>query len=342
MLAEIAVLPGVFDERKFSDIREWTQQLRFLKLALFPSTAASPYFVSNLHSGNLIELTRSIAENATDSSAKRICLDLLKLLERVAVFRPACEDYPKEDDLAWIQEAAKSDKSEAIERVIAPPCVMTEAKNRFGKRTFCLCGFDEDQFAKDIGSSWTPTMNVLSQVESIRKICVHCGFICIASPYIDGGEDDDTNFVIEVLKSVRDRPKGFHPVDIQVQFAAPDKPTNIDFRDRLSRKARNISKSLRDAMGESFDAELVARPEFKDRYIFAGFRTESSRKTKQTAIRWGVYLGHIARRGDDRKNLPMTNWHLLSSLDILKNFENFDTLQNPPILSSRVSELLHG
>lgn len=344
MLAEVAFLPGVFDQKQFANLSEWKQHLRFIKLALFPSTAASPYFICNLHAGNLLAIARSFVESATDLPTKRICLDLLKLMERAAVTRPICNVcYPGESDLAWLHEAESSDRSEPIERIVVPPNVFEGIGKQFKGRGFCITDFDEPEFANGINSSWTPPMSIKSQVESIRKICIHSEVVCIASPYIFGGVDDDTDFVIEVVNCIRNRPADYPRAKIQIHFEAPSDAGSADFPSRLTSKAKCIAHSLRAKLGNEFDAELVAWPDFLDRYIFAGALTQTSKKVRKIAIRWGVFAGHTARRGDEHKNLADTNWHLLSAEDISKMFCGFDTSgHRQPTLHQTISGLNCG
>ena len=166
---------------------------------MFPNVSAWPVMVSNLHSGSWQKTALQMISGVKDHRAKKRCQELLQNASRRLVSRPACCDWP-DDDFAWGREAVESHAAEPINRIL-----MTGAGHEIlGKRYKSVRRLDEVQdagFWRGIAADASPPMKISDQVAMLRKICVHSEFLCLITPYIQGGGNDETDFAVELVRS---------------------------------------------------------------------------------------------------------------------------------------------
>ena len=72
-------------------------------------------------------------------------------------------------------------------------------------------------------------MKISDQVRALRKLCVHSEFLCLVTPHVNGGIDDESDFTVELIRSILDRPEGYRQAEIEVHSEAPDKPDCSDY-----------------------------------------------------------------------------------------------------------------
>lgn len=166
-------------------------------------------------------------------------------------------------------------------------------------------------------------MTITDQVQALRKLCIHSGFLCLVTPHIGGGADDETDFALALIGSALRRPAGYPPAEVEVHSEAPDKPGSSDYPRRLANLTHNISTSLRTVLAPGQKVRLVLWPKLLDRYIIAGVYTELSGGTRTRSPRWGISMQHIARKSDERVAKPPTSWSLLTRSQLLDEFDRY-------------------
>lgn len=326
MLAEFALTPAVFDQRAHDDNQSWVDQLRELGAGMFPRTAASPVMVSNLYAGSWHAMARQIAATVDDQRARVLCLDLLKKIENTLVFRPACNQWPEEDECCWGREAIDSAREEGIERIVATRGTC----DRLAAESSSLRSIEEVRdagFWHGVCAGRDVPMQLATQTQVLRKLCLHAEFLCLVSPHIYGGQDDETDFAVELVRSALRRPHGYRKVALEIHtVGATGDSSDPDYPQRVSNRAENISARLREALapGESVSLHLwPATAGLLDRYLLGGVFAESSDGAQKKSPRWGVGMQHIARPGDQARSRPPTRWSLLDKAGILKSFDRY-------------------
>lgn len=323
MLVEFAFTPSIFDETVHEDREAWRDQLRELGMNMFPRTAAWPVMVSNLYAGSWHSVALEVVKAITDSKARLLCENLLENASKTLVHRPvACDNWPGEDSLEWGREAIGSHCTEPIERIVACP----KAHNVLSQECKFIRCIDEVQdggFWKEISSQWPQALRITDQIQTLRKLCVHSEFLCLVTPHIRGGGDDETDFALALIRSAMSRPSDFLKPDIDIHTEGPDKPDSKDFPERLRNVVRNISTSLRSALAPGQKIRLVLWPKLLDRYLIAGIYTEISKGKRVRSPRWGVSMQHIARKADDREVKPPTSWSLLPKNQLGDEFSRY-------------------
>ena len=322
MLAEFAFTPSIFDEAVHADRETWRDQLHDLGSYMFPKTAAWPVMISNLYGGSWHNTALAMVKAIQDSRARILCQNILQNAAMTLVHRPALGDWPGEEAIAWGRETITSHGTEPIERIIAckPAHEVLSQECRF------IRSIDEVHdagFWNGISSQWPQAFKIVDQVQSLRKLCVHSEFLCLITPYIKGGGDDETDFALALIKSTLQRPSEFHRPEIEIHTQGPDNPSSSDFPQRLNNVVQNVSGSIRSALAAGQKVRLVLWPRLLDRYLIAGVYTETSDGKRARSPRWGVAMQHIARRADDRETKPPTSWSLLPKNQLGAEFQRY-------------------
>jgi len=143
------------------------------------------------------------------------------------------------------------------------------------------------------------------------------------TPHVNGGTDDESDFTVELIRSILDRAADFGPAEIEIHSEAPDKPASYGYSQRLASVTRNITASLRTALSPGQQVRLVLWPKLLDRYIIAGVYTELADGTRTRSPHWGISMQHIARRSDERDAKPPTHWSLLTRSQVLDAFDRY-------------------
>jgi hypothetical protein len=167
----------------------------------------------------------------------------------------------------------------------------------------------------------SPPMRISAQIDAIRKICLHAEFVCLISPHIYGGGDDETDFVIELIHSCHRRPTGFRPVDIEIHTETFEQiPAHPDFADKLAKRVANVSHAIRGALSKPQSVRLIVWPKLLDRLLIAGTYAEGQ---KDRRPRWGISMNHIARKPDEKRSDFFTEWKLLSPSSLGRWFDQY-------------------
>lgn len=322
MLAEFALTPSIFDESAHSDQEEWRDQLRELGSNMFPRTAAWPVMISNLYEGSWENEALTLMKSIKDQKTRILCSGILTNIAKAMVKRPACGEWPYDDSTAWAEEALASHRGFPIDRIIG--CNATYEKLRGSSDSIrCIEEVTDSGFWKDVRSSWSLPLKIDDQVASLRKISVHAGFICLMTPRIYGGRDDETDFAIELIKSAFDRPPEYGKVEIEIHTDGPDRPDSSDYETRLETSIRNIASTIREKLSPGQRIRLQVWKKLLDRYLIAGVHTEMEGDPIARSPRWGISMQHIARRSDERGSAAMTSWGLLNNSQVSDIFDRY-------------------
>lgn len=323
MLAEFALTPSIFDEDAHDDKDVWLEQLRELGGSMFPKVAASPVMVSNLYAGSWHAVAAQVVMAIKDHRARKLCQDLLKKTTRALVFRPACNEWPGEDECAWGREAIQSAVDEDIDRIIA-----TRAAHEVltAECTFIrsIAEVGDAGFWSGVSTGCLAPMSVAEQSKLLRKLCLHSEFMCLLTPHIYGGSDDETAFAIEVIRSAFNRPPDYGSVSIDIHTSGPSgHPDDVDYAAKLSSCVANISTRLQEALSPGNSILLYIWPKLLERRLVGGVCVKSADGLNRRSPRWGVAMEHIARPGDERRSLEPANWNLLDGNSLSLCFERY-------------------
>jgi hypothetical protein len=155
--------------------------------------------------------------------------------------------------------------------------------------------------------------------------CVHSDFLCLITPHIYGGGDDETDFATALVKSAFHRPVGFSPPEIEIHTEAPDSPASTDYAQRVARCVHNISSSLQSVIPAGRHVQLVLWPRLLDRYLIACVNKTLSGGKQVRSPRWGISMPHIARATDARQATPDTTWTLTPRVQLGDVFTRYCT-----------------
>lgn len=323
MLAEFAFTPSIFDQNAHEDCEAWRDQLRELGFGMFPRTAAASVMVSNLYADSWYATALQTVKTIKDQTARVLCQSLLKKIESTLVHRPVCGEWPGATDLAWGKEAIKSDSVAKIDRIISCKSVRDALSPKY-RKIRNLSEVLDAGFWQGISSQSSIPLKITEQVDALRKICLHAEFLCLVTPHIKGGHDNDTDFALALVQSAFRRPNGFPPPDIELHTEAPDNQARSDFEERLTSFVESISVAVRSAVKSEQKVRLVIWPKLLDRILIAGVYTLSN-DNRVRSPRWGVAMSHIARKADEYEDRPPTPWSLLTSTPLGDAFERYCT-----------------
>jgi hypothetical protein len=309
MLTEFALTPSVFEQDAQVDLELWREQLRDLGNRMFPVVSAWPVMVSDLHAGSWHELAKQTVKSITDQKARFLCQGILENSAKVLVTRPSVADWPS-TAVEWGKEAIDSHAAEPIERIVSckPAYDVLSANCNFIR---CITEVPDAGFWKDVSADQSPPMKILDQVRMLRKLCVHSEFLCLITPHIYGGSDDETDFAIEIIRSTFRRPEGFRKPQIEVHTEAYEPDTAAsEYTAKLGRLINAVGRSLQTALRAGETIRLVIWPKLLDRLVIAGVYAEATGGIGRRSPRWGISMNHIARRRDE-KAAAFTEWKLL-------------------------------
>lgn len=321
MLTEFAFTPSVFSADSHADADLWQERLHALGTDMFPRTAPCPVVVSDLHDGSWYAEALSWVKNVENRNhkAKLIVQSLLQKLQDRLVIRPACSGWPS-DDIAWAREAIISNSVEPIDRIIACEHIR-ESLAHENREVRSLNEVDDGGFWHGISSQKGVPMRIDDQILALRKVTLYSEFIWLVTPYISGGVGNDTDFAAAFVKATFLRPEGFTlPKDVVIHTQMPEDEAVIQnvastFRSRISRILKR-TQTVRLVMWQK---------RFLERYTIGGLCRESSKGKQKLSVRWGVFMGHIARNvKEDETTQLTTQWSLLPSKGLDDVFRQFD------------------
>jgi hypothetical protein len=319
MLTEFALTPSVFDDEANTDPQAWREQIRELGLNMFPRVSAWPVMVCNLFEGGWHAIAFQTVSRIKDATLRTMCEDLLRRAADAAVRRPACLDWPT-DDIEWAHEALASHQIEPIERIVAADATRTAIAAE-GQSVRSINEVLDGGFWHEVSAEATPAMRIVDQINTLHKICLHADFLCLVTKDIYGGDDDETDFAIALLRSALSRPAGFAEPDIEIHTEGPRDPSAHDYAARVSTLAANILLSLGSALQPGQQVRLVIWPKLLDRVLVTGLHTQDANGNIVRSPRWGVAMNHIARAGDARKAIPPTTWTLMKKDNLRQRFD---------------------
>jgi hypothetical protein len=322
MLAEFALTPSIFDEDAHPDPGLWREQLRELGGSMFPKVSAWPVMVANLYAGSWHNVALQIATNIKDDKARVLCQGILEKATRTLVPRPARLDWPQ-DELMWAREAIDAHGVEPIDRIVATAAAH---KALIGECKFIrsIDEVHEGGFWHDISADASPAMKIVDQVRALRKLCIHSEFLCLITPSIFGGGDDETDFALEFIKSAANRPTGFAPGEIEIHTEGPDgHPGSAEFAARLANRASAISRCIKAVLCRGQQVKLIVWPKLLDRLVVAGVLTKDANGQRIRSPRWGISMSHIARKPDEKRADFFTEWKLLKRDSLGRWFDQY-------------------
>lgn len=307
MLTEFAFTPSIFDEAIQPDPDAWSYQLERLADKMFPQGYAWPVIIANLHAGDWKGEAGREIQRISDKNMRAKAMSLLTMMEKVLVDRPMKLDWP-DDQAGWCMEAIESAKSEPIERIVACRFAIDEASPVF-RAVRCLSEVGDRGFWNGIPVNDSPEMDMAVQVPLLRKFCVHAGFICLITPHINGGEDDETDFAVALMRSAMNSQVASKKPSFEIHT---DGPRDARHGDPLIAKYANaISVKVARDLGPGFDYVLTLWPKTLHRHIIAGDITFDASGRPVKKPRWAVSMNHVARRGDQNRKLMPADWKLL-------------------------------
>ena len=86
---------------------------------------------------------------------------------------------------------------------------------------------------------------------------MHSDVLCLITPHILGGGDDETDFASSLIESAFDRPKNFSNPTIEIHAQGPDDPHASDYAQRLNSLKNNICASIRTALRPNQAVTLI-------------------------------------------------------------------------------------
>lgn len=311
MLTEFAFTPSIFDEDAHADRELWRDQLRALNAAMFPHTSVWPIVVADLFSGSWSSHVMPYVDRISDHRAKRCCQDLLVNIRRMLVVRPACREWPFEDDIAWCREALAACEAEPIDRILSVQATKLTSAQEF-KAVRTIDEVEDAGFWNGIRSDASPRMVIADQVELLRKMSLHSQWIAIVNPYGFGNEQD---FTLRVTEQALRRDVRFGPLHIELHSQAPDVTDPEEQAIRQNNVTTNMCRKIGPHVSDPNRVDLYYWPTLLDRLIVAGAYVKESNGNTRKSPRWGVSMSHVAR-GSDPDAAP-TEWKLLTrdSLD---------------------------
>lgn len=310
MLKELALTPHLFDESSHENSETWIEQVRELGRRLFVENAACPFLVSDLLGGGWSGEVYQMIENA-DPGRRPMLLSLLSKLADILVFRHSGDhDLHAEGD--WVREAlfCCGRPAVAIDRIVATQAAAREFRQNEAK----VRGLPETQkqgFWDELESNDTPQMIISEQIQRLRLLCLHAGFICLASPWIRGGRDDDSPFALALVRAAADRPEGhcIPVIDIHTDCRREDRETDQDYGGKVDNVRHNVSLCLQEANSPKVKIRLFIWHRLLDRHLLAGDSPGTRDERLEPRVRWGISLNHVARPQDPPQ--PPASWKLM-------------------------------
>lgn len=310
MLTEFAFTPSIFDEQVNENVDVWRSRLERLGDRMFPPGYPCPVIVANLYGGGWKPETSRLIQRIADDRIRRDTMKLFTQIDKVLIDRPIAKDDWPEDQEAWCKEAVAAEKGEPLDRIVACRFAMKDPTPEL-ERVRCISEVRDSGFWSGIPADDSPAMEIGKQVVALSKLAYHSDFLSLITPHINGGSDDESDFAIELIRSTRRKPSsGPTPlVEIHTKGPRDATPGDATFTKYVSAVTGKLARDL----GPGFEFTLFFWPKFTDRFVIAGDLTEDAAGNKVKRPRWAVSMNHVARRGDEFRNLPPTEWKLLKS-----------------------------
>lgn len=332
MIAEFAISPSVFEEAAHPDKDEWIDQLRELGNHMLPKTAASAVMIADLCDGSWFHEIERAVKAIENPRVGRLCRDLLPQIKQLLVKRPTEGHNWPHQSLEWCRQALATHRVLEVERIISCRGIQDQLQPE-GHSVRCLSEVSTTQFWHGISAQWAQDLTIDSQVAAIRKISQHAQFLMFINPYQNGESGGETDFTLEAIRRALNRPRGYNPVAIEIHTKGPESD-GTGFEKSLENLVGNLRQRIEEILPNGIQVRLVHWREFLDRHLIAGDFTYSSSGVQRQRPRWGVHLGHVARKGDNDKDRPPTTWSLLMPSDLGKIHARFSAFSDHQVLSN--------
>jgi hypothetical protein len=316
MLTELALMPQVFDDDANTDDSRWLEHIRGLGRCMFRPGTAAATVVSDLYDGSCLPVLKSIVDSIRDHSVRTYAQGLLPKILDAGVWRPQhpSSDWP-EDEEGWVKEAVAAHLQESLQRIIVTSHTYRQAHPEC--RAICsLAEFDEEKEATP--SYRMVPMNISQQVEILRPLWLHAGFLAIGSSSIHCKGTDDADFVTELAHSMFSRPWRAEGLVLDIHTMAAGRADSENVQNQLF----NIRRRFGPLAGRSGQIRVFLWPKILDRWLLAGSKAVSQTRPLSLKARWGITLNHVARR-DDSPDMAPTTWTLLTAADTTQLYKRY-------------------
>jgi hypothetical protein len=321
VLTEFAFTPSIFEEAIQPDPGEWRSRLERLAERMFPQGYPPPVIIGDLYSGSWNREAAKLLPHIKDTNARTLAMNLFTQMSKHLVERPAVLAWP-EGQMAWCQEALESAKAmmEPIERIVACRFAI-QGENPLPQGIRCLSEVRDAGFWSGIPGDDSPAMEIRAQVGLLRKFCVHAGFITLVTPHVNAGDDDETDFAIELMRAALKCRAGRAGTILEIHTDGPRDALPSD--PGIARYASAIKQKISRDLGKGHAYQLTLWPKLLHRRVIAGDMTKDAAGQPVKRARWAVAADHFARAGDERRGLRTAEWKLLRSnsvADLAKEF----------------------
>ncbi len=318
MLAELAITPQVFEESDNAANPRWREDLREMSNLIFPPSRPrepNPLVIADLHAGSWKNMAASAIKNIGDQRTRLLAEGLWGKLRRILVKRPACSDWPGDNERGWIHEAMESNRDHPLSRIV----ITSDAQIGVDRSPplHSLARLCDSDLWHDVRCVRSIPARLTDQMNELRSICRHAGFLAVVCPYILGGGDDETAFVVQLMRLAGHRPNGWHKAmfDIHTQSGKDDQAT--------SNIIENIRSRLVTGRSDLSRVRLILWEKLLDRFLIAGERMAGTDgKFEAGRCRWVVSLSHVARNSGGNAD-DFHTFSLLSQQDGEARYQRF-------------------
>ena len=155
----------------------------------------------------------------------------------------------------------------------------------------------------------------------------------MVTPHVHGGDDDETDFAIAIMESVKSRPLASKPASVEIHTDGLRNTINEESENL--RYANVIYNKIARDLGPGYEVTITLWPKILHRYIIAGDITQDADGRFVKKPRWAIAMNHIARKGDQHRNLPPADWKLLKNERLRDLGRQFCTAEMPGHLVTR-------
>ena len=229
--------------------------------------------------------------------------------------RPACCDWPGEEESGWGKEAANSHTHQPLDLVVARDVRNVPQTTR----TVALADALSPGFWAVLQQEEFVSASLAEDVARLRSILVHSECIVISAPYAS-----TSDFAFECIRQAMQRPSGFRTplIHVHQSLAAEGNPF---------KRADWIRRQLPGVAGRSIvkwwfwpNANM-----YRERLVLGGRLANLGDGKTKFAVRSGVAMTHVWGEGSSADAEPST-WSLLSPSRAKLHFDT---------LSSRMTSL---
>lgn len=318
MLKEFAFTPQVFDPTAGPANSRWRECIQAIGVRLF-TQPATPVVVAGLHSGSSgcswEQVTAQTIQGIKDKNLRVDAQHLFTQVANVLVGRPACCDWPGDDEPGWGKEAADSHAQEPLHQIVVQYAESVPSSAPVAS----LAGALSPTFWAPLQDENAPPITLAGDVSRMRTVLVHSECLVLSAPY-----ESTTDFAIECIRQAVQRPAGFALPIIHVHqvHSNPNNPgTRVAWLRRLIGPLAN-----RGLVHWWFWPEDQM---YRERVLLGGKLAQMGGGETKFAVRSGVSMTHVWGEGNPADAEP-TTYSLLSAAQAKRHADQ---------LKSRASKL---